>query len=117
MVKGWVGAAGRGFVGAAPLFEAGPGVGNWSYANVPGMAVVVDSGDLTHNAPTGLALPPGNWAYNHEPTTEPILDSGSLTHNKPTGLTHGYSIEPYNASARGLAQRIDEKIKRPWLWP
>jgi len=117
MVKGWVGAAGRGFVGAAPLFEAGPLPGNWSYANVPGLQPILDAGDLTHNLPTSFNRGASNWAYNVEPTIQPILDQGLLTHNLPTGMTHGWSTDPYNSTARGLGLQTDEKIKKPWLWP
>jgi len=117
MVKGWVGAAGRGFVGAAPLFEPGPLPGNWAYANVPGMQPLLDQGDLTHNTPTSFAYS-GNWAYPEEPTTEPLLDQGPISaHNEPTSLARGHDKKPFNANARGLTTRADRKIKRPWLWP
>ena len=118
MVKGWVGAAGSGFVGAAPLFEAGPLPGNWSYANTPGMGAILDASDnITKNVPTGLNRGSAKWPYGQEVTTEPILDDGYLTHNKPTSFARGHSTEPYNASARGLGLRADAKIKKPWLWP
>ena len=118
MVKGWVGAAGRGFVGAAPLFEAGPAVGNWSYADLAFLQPLMDQGPRTSNPPTGVNRGSGNWAYPNEVTTEPLLDQGPISaHNAPTGLTHGHSKKPFNINARGLAMRIDKKIKKPWLWP
>jgi len=118
MVKGWVGAAGRGFVGAAPLFEAGPLPGNWPYADVPGTQPLLDAGDLTRNLPSSFNRGASNWAYPDEPTTEPILDQGPISaHNLPTSKAHGHDKSPFNANARGLETRADKKIKKPWLWP
>ncbi len=119
MVIGWIGAAGRGFVGAAPLFEPDPLAGNWSYPDVPGMQPLVDGCDITtNNVPTGLSRGPANWPYGQEPTTEPVLDMALISaHNRPTSLAHGHNKRPFNASARGLAKRTDAKIKRPWVWP
>ena len=117
MVKGWVGAAGRGVVGAAPLFEGSPYPGNWAYPDVPGMTPILDAGDQTHNLPTSLDRGVANWAYSHEPTTTPILDMGPQTRNPPTSFARGHSNEPFNAHLRGLDTRADRKIKRPWLWP
>lgn len=118
MVKGWVGAAGRGFVGAAPLFEAAPLPANWSYPLVPGTQPLLDAGDRGNNPQTGFNRGVANWAYPDEPTTEPLIDQGPISaHNLPTSKAHGHSTEPFNANARGLLTRVDKKIKKPWLWP
>lgn len=118
MVKGWIGAAGRGFVGAAPLFEPGPLPGNWAYPDVPGMQPLLDQGDLTLSAPTGFGRGAGKWAYGQEITTEPLLDQGAISaYSRPTSFAHGHNKKPFNACARGLAKRTDAKIKKPWLWP
>lgn len=117
MVKGWIGAAGRGVVGAAPLMETPLGAGNWSYPANPGMQVLIDGIDVrTENPPTGIARGAGNWPYTQEVTTEPILDAGARTNNPPTGLTQGWSKDPFNACLRGLAKRTDKKIRKPWEW-
>ncbi len=118
MVKGWVGAAGRGVVGAAPLFEAGPLPGNWSYADVPGMQPLLDQGGLTGYPQTSFDRGQAAWPYRGEVTTEPLLDQGPISaHNRQTSFAHGHDTEPFNASARGLGLRADKKIKKPWLWP
>lgn len=117
MVKGWVGAAGRGAVGAAPLFEAGPLPGNWAYPDVPGMTPLIDAGNVARFFPTTFYRGVANWSYSSEPTTTPLLDQGQLTRNFPLSKAHGHSTEPFNAHVRGLETRADRKIKKPWLWP
>ncbi|KKN57107.1 hypothetical protein LCGC14_0565790 [marine sediment metagenome] len=117
MVKGWVGAAGRGVVGAAPLFEADLLVGNWSYPKEPTTTPLLDAGDLTRNFPISKDRGVANWSYPKEPTTTPLLDQGPLTRNLPVSKAQGHDTEPYNAIVRGLEVRVDAKIKKPWLWP
>lgn len=118
MVKGCVGAARRGVVGAAPLFEVGPLPGNWAYADVPGMQPLLDQGTFSHSLPTSFNRGAANWAYPDENTTEPLLDQGPISaHNRPTSFARGHDDEPFNAQVRGLGTRADRKIKRPWLWP
>ena len=119
MVKGWVGAAGRGFVGAAPLFEAAPLPANWAYPDEPTTEPLIDQGLISaHSLPTSFNRGAANWAYPVEPTTEPLIDQGPISaHNLPTSKAHGWSTEPFNASSRGLLNRVDKKIRKPWLWP
>lgn len=61
MVKSWIGAAGMGAVGAAPLFEPVPLAANWSYPETPAMGALLDDSDnVTHNIPTGISRPAAN---------------------------------------------------------
>ena len=118
MVKGWIGAAGRGPVGAAPLMERGPMPGNFSYPDVPGLEPIIDCFvTMMHNPQSGYFRGAGNWPYGDEEGLEPLSDQGSLRRVPQTSKAHGHTVTPYNSTARGLALRTDAKIRRPWMWP
>jgi len=119
MVKSAVGAASRGSVGAAPLFEDVLD-GNFSYPDVPGTQPTLDKLDNStrvSNPMTGYNRGVANWAYPSSPTLQATFDMGDLTNNLPTSFVHGHTTRPFNASARGLGTRADKKIRRPWNWP